>query len=73
MDLGEIVVCSSNGEAVFSVFLKKWLLRIKIAKMAKSRTKQAGSQCTLFKPLFCPNNGETLSVTKASGSRIALK
>jgi hypothetical protein len=60
MYLGQIVVCSSNGEAVFSVFLKKWLLGIKIAKMAKSRTKQAGSQCTLFKPLFCPNNGETL-------------
>ena len=28
--------------------------------MAKSRTKQVGSECTLSKPLSCPNNGETL-------------
>jgi uncharacterized protein (DUF433 family) len=31
-----------------------------MVKMAMSRTKQAGSQCTLSKPLSCPNNGETL-------------
>jgi hypothetical protein len=44
MDLREIVVCRSNGEAVFSVFQQKWLLDFKTAKMAMSWTKQAGPQ-----------------------------
>ena len=60
MDRFEIVDCRSNGEAVFLVFRQKWLLDFKMVKMAMSRTKQAGSQCTLSKPLSCPNNGETL-------------
>ena len=60
MDRFEIVDPGSNGEAVFLEFRPKWLLNSKIAKMAMSRTKQAGSQCTLSKPLPCPKNGETL-------------
>jgi hypothetical protein len=32
----------------------------KRGKMIFSRTKEAGSQCTLNKTIFCPNNGETL-------------
>jgi len=60
MDRIEIVDCRANGEAVFSVFLEKWLLEIKKVKMTVARTKHAGSQCTLNKPLFCPNNGEPL-------------
>jgi hypothetical protein len=60
MDRFEIVVPGSNGEAVFSVFRQKWHLNFKTAKMAMSRTKEAGSQYTLFKPLSCPKNGETL-------------
>jgi hypothetical protein len=60
MDRFEIVDPGSNGEAVFSVFGQKWHLNFKTAKMAMSRTKEAGSQYTLFKPLSCPKNGETL-------------
>jgi hypothetical protein len=60
MDRFEIVDPGSNGEAVFLEFRPKWLLNSKIAKMAMPRTKQAGSQYTLFKPLSCPKNGETL-------------
>jgi hypothetical protein len=63
MDRFEIVDCRANGEAVFWEYRPKWLLYSKTAKMAKSRTKQAGSECTLSKPLSCPNNGETLKET----------
>ena len=45
MNRFEIVDPRSNGEAVFLVFRQKWLLDHKIAKMARSRTKQAVSQC----------------------------
>ena len=61
MDRFEIIDPGSNGEAVFLEFRPKWLLNLKIAKIAMSRTKQAGSQYTLFKPLSCPKNGETLT------------
>jgi len=54
----EIVAPRSNDEALFSPFLKKWLLGIEMAKM--ERIKQAGSQCTLSKPLYCPMNGVRL-------------
>jgi hypothetical protein len=44
----------------FRPFFKKWLSASKRNKMKLSRTKQAGSECTLSKPLFCPNYGESL-------------
>jgi len=71
MDRFEIVDPRSNGEAVFSAFRPKWLLNPKTAKMAMSRTKQAGSECTLSKPLSCPNNWETLNFSSAFFERIA--
>jgi hypothetical protein len=64
MDRFEIVDPGSNGEAVFLEFRPKWLLNSKIAKMPMSRTKEAGSQCTLSKPLYCPNKGETLRLLR---------
>ena len=62
MDRLEIVAPGASGEAVFLEFGRKWLLNSKIAKMAMPRIKQAGSQYTLFKPLSCPKNGETLNL-----------
>jgi hypothetical protein len=44
----------------FRSFFKKWLSASKRNKMKLSRTKQAGSECTLSKPLYCPNYGESL-------------
>jgi len=62
MDSVEIVAPRANGEAVFWSFFQKWLLGFKMAKMTFTRIRNAGSQCTLFKPLFCPKNGESLKV-----------
>jgi len=45
----------------FWSFFQKWLLGFEMAKMIFTRIKDAGSQCTLFKPLFCPKNGESLN------------
>lgn len=49
----------------FRPFFKKWLSASKRNKMKLSRTKQAGSECTLSKPLFCPNYGESLKILSA--------
>jgi len=49
----------------FRSFFKKWLSALKRNKMKLSRTKQAGSECTLSKPLYCPNYGESLILIKA--------
>ena len=54
MDRVEIVVCRSNGEAVFSGFTENGFKASKWIKWSK----EAGSQSTFRMPLNCPKNGE---------------
>ena len=55
----ETVDPRSGGED-FKGALPKMATNPKKLKIAKSPTKQAGSECTLSKPLSYPNNRETL-------------
>jgi len=57
----EIVDCMGSQSFVFPlIFQKDGGIRLKQLKCYKQgQEKQA--QCTLNKPIFCPNNGETLN------------
>lgn len=65
MDWNEIGAYRASQEAVLSVFLPKIDFRSKDGRRGSRRDKRAGPQCTLNKPIFCPNNGETLAHQKA--------
>jgi len=61
----EIVDCRGSQSFVFPlIFQRDGGIRLKQLQCYKQgQEKQA--QCTLNKPIFCPNNGETLTIALA--------
>jgi len=56
----EIVDCRGSQSFVFPlIFQKDGGIRLKQLKCQKQE-QNTQAQCTLKKPIFCPNNGETL-------------
>lgn len=57
----EIVAYRGSHDLVFREKQERLITRTKKANIEGKNTREAGSQCTLNKPIFCPNNGETLN------------
>lgn len=56
----EIVTYSGSRGLAFREDHERLITRTKKINIKGTRTKEAGSQCTLNRPIFCPNDGETL-------------